>query len=58
MAHRLATISRFERVIVLEGGRVVGDGSVSKLLASCPAFERLFAEQIVPLGARPTADVA
>jgi subfamily B ATP-binding cassette protein MsbA len=58
MAHRLATISRFERVIVLEGGRVVGDGSVSRLLSSCPAFERLFAEQIVPLGAPPTAGVA
>ena len=58
MAHRLATISRFERVIVLEGGRVVGDGSVSRLLSGCPAFERLFAEQIVPLGAPTRAGVA
>lgn len=58
MAHRLATIRRFERVIVLEGGRVVGDGSVSRLLSGCPAFERLFAEQIVPLGAATTAGVA
>jgi len=58
MAHRLATISRFERVIVLEGGRVVGDGSVSRLLSGCPAFERLFAEQIVPLGAATAAGVA
>lgn len=58
MAHRLATIRRFERVIVLEGGRVVGDGSVSRLLSGCPAFERLFAEQIVPLGAPMTAGVA
>lgn len=58
MAHRLATISRFERVIVLEGGRVVGDGSVSRLLSGCPAFERLFAEQIVPLGAPTAAGVA
>jgi len=58
MAHRLATIRRFERVIVLEGGRVVGDGSVSRLLSGCPAFERLFAEQIVPLGAATAAGVA
>ncbi|MGD0948166.1 MAG: ABC transporter ATP-binding protein [Candidatus Binatia bacterium] len=57
MAHRLATIRRFERVIVLEGGRVVGDGSVSRLLSGCPAFERLFAEQIVPLGAPMRAGV-
>jgi hypothetical protein len=45
-------------VIVLEGGRVVGDGSVSRLLSGCPAFERLFAEQIVPLGAATAAGVA
>ena len=58
MAHRLATISRFERVIVIEGGCVVGDGSVSRLLSGCPAFERLFAEQIAPLGAPTAAGVA
>ena len=50
MAHRLATISRFERVIVLQGGRVVGDGSVAELLRSCAAFGELFAEQLTPLG--------
>lgn len=50
MAHRFATISRFERVIVLQRGRVVGDGSVAELLRSCPAFGELFAEQLTPLG--------
>lgn len=52
MAHRLATISRFGRIVVLDGGRVVGDGSIEQLLTGCPAFERLFAEQLVPLGLR------
>ena len=51
MAHRLSTISRFDRVVVLEGGRLVGDGSVPALLRSCPPFGRLFAEQVAPLGA-------
>ena len=59
MAHRLATISRFRRVVVLEGGRVVGDGSVDDLLRTCSAFSRLFAGQLAPLGAsQPGAQVA
>ena len=49
MAHRLATISRFERVVVLQSGRVVGDGNVMKLLEGCPAFAELFAEQVSPV---------
>jgi len=46
MAHRLSTISRFPRVIVLDSGRVVGDGSVTDLIQTCPPFRRLFADQI------------
>lgn len=49
-SHRLSTISRFPRVIVLDRGRVVGDGSVSELLRTCPAFSQLFAEQLAPMG--------
>jgi len=51
MAHRLATVSRFRRVVVLDGGRVVGDGSVDHLLRTCPTFVQLFAEQLAPLAA-------
>ncbi len=47
-SHRLSTISRFPRVIVLDRGRVVGDGSVAELLRSCPVFSQLFAEQLAP----------
>ena len=49
MAHRLATISRFPRIIVLDGGTVVGDASVDDLIRGCAAFTRLFGEQILPL---------
>jgi len=51
MAHRLSTISRFPRVIVLDAGRVVGDGRVTDLLETCPPFSRIFAEQIAPVSA-------
>ncbi len=55
MAHRLATVARFERIIVVQAGRVTGDGSIGHLLHSCPAFGELFAEQLTPLGWPRTA---
>lgn len=45
MSHRLATITRFPRIIVLREGVVVGDGAVQQLLEVCPAFRAMFAEQ-------------
>ncbi len=52
MTHRLATLIRFRRVVVLNEGRVVGDGAPHELLRTCPVFERLFAEQVSPLAER------
>jgi ATP-binding cassette, subfamily B, bacterial MsbA len=49
MTHRLSTVIRFPRVIVLDNGRIAGDGSAAQLLETCPVFKRLFAEQISPL---------
>lgn len=46
MAHRLSTVARFPRVIVLERGRVTGDGNLSQVLEHCPAFRQLFSEQL------------
>ena len=57
IAHRLSTISRFARVIVLDEGRVVGDGSIAVLLERCPTFGRLFGEQLaVPGLSQPRAE--
>jgi ATP-binding cassette subfamily B protein len=49
MAHRLSTVARYPRVIVLADGRVAGDGPVSRLLDSCPPFRALFAGQVEPV---------
>jgi ABC-type multidrug transport system fused ATPase/permease subunit len=49
MAHRLSTVARYPRVIVLVDGRVAGDGPATRLLDSCPPFRALFAGQVEPV---------
>jgi ABC-type multidrug transport system fused ATPase/permease subunit len=49
MAHRLSTVARFPRLVVLSGGRVAGDGPAPHLLETCPPFRALFAEQVEPV---------
>jgi ATP-binding cassette subfamily B protein len=49
MAHRLSTVSRFDRIVMMAEGKVAGDGSVSRLVGDCPPFQRLFYEQLDPL---------
>ena len=41
VAHRLDTIRRADRIIVVDGGRVVGDGGWDELLATEPVFRSL-----------------
>jgi ATP-binding cassette, subfamily B, bacterial len=43
VAHRLATVTRAQRVFVLEHGTIVARGTHDELLASSPAYARLFA---------------
>ncbi|HMM36783.1 MAG TPA: ABC transporter ATP-binding protein, partial [Thermoanaerobaculia bacterium] len=54
MAHRLSTVARYPRVIVLVDGRVAGDGPASRLLESCLPFRALFADQVEPVASRAT----
>ena len=46
MAHRLSTIQRLPRILVLDGGRIVGNASVPELVAHCATFRQLFSEQL------------
>ncbi len=45
IAHRLSTIRRADRVVVVDGGRIVEEGSPSQLRASGGHFARLAARQ-------------
>jgi ATP-binding cassette subfamily B protein len=38
IAHRLSTIALAQRVLVLDGGRIVGDGTHEELLQTVPAY--------------------
>lgn len=49
IGHRLATVRRCRRIIVLKGGLVVGDGPFAHLAATNPTFEALFADQMDPV---------
>ena len=42
VAHRLATIQKADRVIVLEKGEIVEQGSISELLAKNGHFRKLY----------------
>lgn len=44
-AHRLSTVARFPRVALLEGGRLLEEGSPSDLIARSSVFRNLFSEQ-------------
>ena len=43
IAHRLSTISLADRVVVLDGGRVVAEGAHSELLATSPLYAEILA---------------
>jgi ABC-type multidrug transport system fused ATPase/permease subunit len=42
IAHRLSTIEGADRIIYIEHGKKIAEGTKDELLASCPAFERMW----------------
>ena len=47
IAHRLGTILSADEIVVMERGRIIGQGSHQGLLGTCPTYQQLFERQIV-----------
>ncbi|MBQ7005722.1 MAG: ABC transporter ATP-binding protein [Clostridia bacterium] len=52
VAQRVGTILDADRIIVLEGGRIVGDGRHAELLESCEVYKEIYSSQITEEEAR------
>jgi ATP-binding cassette subfamily B protein len=53
IAHRLSTIALADRVVLLEDGKVVAEGTHSELLASEPRYAAVLARTVDDEGAEP-----
>ena len=45
VAHRFSSIRVATRILVFEGGRIIGDGTHEELYASCPLYRELYDRQ-------------
>ena len=50
VAHRRSTLRLADRIAVIDGGRVVDDGTHAELMARCPLYRRLLAGEGDDLG--------
>jgi len=54
IAHRLSTLDAFDRIVVLDRGRIIEDGSPTELLRCKGAYSRMYGRQLaVALQAHP-----
>jgi ATP-binding cassette subfamily B protein len=51
VAQRVSTIMFADRIVVLDGGRVVGLGTHDDLMATCPTYREIVESQITDLDA-------
>jgi ABC-type multidrug transport system fused ATPase/permease subunit len=47
IAHRFSTIISADRIVVLEGGRIVGQGTHQQLVGSCQTYRNLYETQLI-----------
>ncbi|HDH57027.1 MAG TPA: ABC transporter ATP-binding protein [Bacteroidetes bacterium] len=47
IAHRLATVRRADRIVVLERGKIIDSGTYEELLQRCKLFARLCHQQFL-----------
>jgi ATP-binding cassette subfamily B protein len=45
IAHRFSTLRKADRIVVVEDGRIVGEGSHERLIESNPTYQRLYRRQ-------------
>ncbi|MCA9406324.1 MAG: ABC transporter ATP-binding protein, partial [Candidatus Omnitrophica bacterium] len=45
IAHRLSTVMKADKIVVIDGGRIVGIGRHEELLKTCPLYEKLHSMQ-------------
>ena len=57
VAHRLSTISLADRVVLLDGGQIVADGTHAELLASTPLYSEVLAQAAVADDEAVTDDI-
>jgi ABC-type multidrug transport system fused ATPase/permease subunit len=55
IGHRLSTVCRFRRAVLLIDGRIAADGAPARLIRDCPRFARLFADQLEPVSTAASA---
>ncbi len=46
IAQRIASVRQADRILILEGGEIIGDGSHEALLASCAAYRDIYDSQM------------